>query len=330
MGIRNPADTKLGRDITLHDSLTPGHLVAVTILLSVSLWNAIEMVPLVFFTFKRFRTLYFWSMCAATLGIMVCTTSQIISTWGPEPFNRTRLIASSISCVGWVPMVTGQSLVLYSRLHLLDVPPRTLKILRFMIIFDGITLHSIGTAFTLEPLITQSRRLEHVYKTFEKVQITAFMAQEFVLSGMYMWKAHEFLGQFKCPLQLSRSRLSPGRTPPRDSVMGLLLGLIIANVVVMLLDVTIIVLEYAGLHEVQLSYKTFAYALKLKIELSILNQLVGFVRRVHQIQTEADISAHIEREWHTTLEQNFATQSHHVRSGVNDHNGGGHSNGEGV
>ncbi|KAK6821763.1 hypothetical protein PG987_014588 [Apiospora arundinis] len=310
MGIRNPADTKLGRDITLHDSLTPGHLVAVTILLSVSLWNAIEMVPLVFFTFKRFRTLYFWSMCAATLGIMVCTTSQIISTWGPEPFNRTRLIASSISCVGWVPMVTGQSLVLYSRLHLLDVPPRTLKILRFMIIFDGITLHSIGTAFTLEPLITQSRRLEHVYKTFEKVQITAFMAQEFVLSGMYMWKAHEFLGQF--------------------NVMGLLLGLIIANVVVMLLDVTIIVLEYAGLHEVQLSYKTFAYALKLKIELSILNQLVGFVRRVHQIQTEADISAHIEREWHTTLEQNFATQSHHVRSGVNDHNGGGHSNGEGV
>ncbi|KAK8118280.1 uncharacterized protein PG998_006561 [Apiospora kogelbergensis] len=279
MCTREPAHTELGRDITLRDDLTPAQLTAVTVLLSIALWNAFEMVPLVFFTFKRFRTLYFWSICAATLGVMMCTTSQFISTWGPAPFDRTRLIASCISCIGWAPMVTGQSLVLYSRLHLLNVSPRTLKIVRFLIILDGVTLHTIGTAFTLEPLITHSTRLEHVYKLFEKIQITAFMAQEFMLSGIYLWKAHELLGQFDSPFHLGRSRLSPCRIEPKDKV--------------------------------QLSYKTFAYALKLKIELGILNQLVGFVRRVHSMNTEANMNARMEGEWQTTLERTFATESHH-------------------
>ncbi|KAK8124237.1 hypothetical protein PG999_004155 [Apiospora kogelbergensis] len=311
MCTREPAHTELGRDITLRDDLTPAQLTAVTVLLSIALWNAFEMVPLVFFTFKRFRTLYFWSICAATLGVMMCTTSQFISTWGPAPFDRTRLIASCISCIGWAPMVTGQSLVLYSRLHLLNVSPRTLKIVRFLIILDGVTLHTIGTAFTLEPLITHSTRLEHVYKLFEKIQITAFMAQEFMLSGIYLWKAHELLGQFDSPFHLGRSRLSPCRIEPKDKVRNLLFCLIVANVMAMLLDVSIIVLEFAGLHEVQLSYKTFAYALKLKIELGILNQLVGFVRRVHSMNTEANMNARMEGEWQTTLERTFATESHH-------------------
>ncbi|KAK7930993.1 hypothetical protein PG985_001705 [Apiospora marii] len=299
-----------GDDIVIHGDVSPAQLTAITVLLAIALWNAAEMVPLVFFTFQRFRTLYFWSICAATAGIMVCAASQIVSTWGPEPYERTVLVASAISCLGWAPMVTGQSLVLYSRLHLLHVPPRTLQLVRAMIIVDGVALHSIGTAFTLEPLITHSERLARVYGIFEKVQITTFMAQEFVLSGLYLWKAHEFLCQYTCPtLQLSPSRVSAARRQSCQKVRGLLLCLVSANVVVMLLDVTIIALEYAGLHQVQLSYKAFAYALKLKVEIGILNQLVGFVRRVHRLQTEAEGSLGLEREWESTLQRTFAAPS---------------------
>ncbi|KAK8085895.1 hypothetical protein PG997_007166 [Apiospora hydei] len=317
MGIREATHAKVrGDDIVIHGDLSPGQLTAVTALLAIAIWNAVEMVPLVFFTFKRFRTLYFWSICAATLGIVVCATSQVVSTWGPEPYDRTLLAASVVSCLGWAPMVTGQSFVLYSRLHLLNVPPRTLKLVLFMIIFDGVVLHSIGTAFTLEPLITHSLRLERVYATFEKIQVTTFMCQEFVLSGLYLWKSNEFLGQYTCPLQLSPSRISTARRNSCDKVKGLLVGLIAANLVVMMLDVTIIGLEYAGLHQVQLSYKTFVYALKLKIELSILNQLVGFVRRVHRLQTEADGAVGLEREWVTTMETTFATPSYQAPNEV--------------
>ncbi|KAK8036635.1 hypothetical protein PG994_015406 [Apiospora phragmitis] len=330
MGTRDATQAKFsGEVIVVHGDLSPAQLTAVTVLLAIAMWNAVEMVPLVFFTFKRFRTLYFWSICAATFGIAVCATSQIVSTWGPDPYDRTLLAASAVSCLGWAPMVTGQSFVLYSRLHLLNVPPRTLKLVLIMIIFDGIVLHSIGTAFTMEPLITQSQRLERVYATFEKLQVTAFMTQEFVLSGLYLWKAHKFLAQYTCPLQLSPSRISSARRHSCDKVKGLLLYLIVANVVVMLLDVTIIALEYAGMHQVQLSYKAFVYALKLKIELGILNQLVGFVRRVHRLQTEADGSTALEREWQTTLETTFASPSYHGRDGGNGNAGEGSNSGQG-
>lgn len=118
------------------------------------------------------------------------------------------------------------------------------------------------------------------------MQVTAFVAQEFVLSGLYLWKAHKFLCQYICPaLQMSPSRIPAAHRHSWNKVKGLLMCLVLANVVVMLLDVTIIALEYAGLHQVRLSYKASAYALKLKVELGILNQLVGFVRRVHRLQT---------------------------------------------
>ena len=50
--------------------------------------------------------------------------------------------------------------------------------------------------------------------------------------------------------------------------------LALVNVVVVMLDVTILVLECVGLHDVQRAYKLFAYSIKLKVEFSILNQLV--------------------------------------------------------
>lgn len=325
MGMREATHARIrGDDIIIHGDISPAQLTAITVLLAIALWNAVEMVPLVFFTFKRFRTLYFWSICASTVGVMVCAASQIVSTWGPEPYDTTVLVASVISCLGWAPMVTGQSFVLYSRLHLLHVPPRTLKLVRLLIIFDGVTLHTIGTAFTLEPLIMRSERLARVYAVFEKVQILTFMAQEFLLSGLYLWKAYAFLCQYTCPaLQLSPSRISAARRQSCRKVRGLLLCLISANVVVMLLDVTIVALEFAGLHQVQLSYKALAYALKLKVELGILNRLVGFVRRVHYLETEAEGSLGLEREWESTLQRTFAAPSSAQRRCPEVDNSGG-------
>jgi hypothetical protein len=258
MGFSKALHTKISReDTTTNGNLSRAQLIIINALLAVALWNAIEMVPLVFFTFKRFRSLYFWSICVATLGVMLCILSQILSTWGPELFNRILTISPAISCLGWAFMVTGQSFVLYSRLHLLNVQRRTLQLVCTMIIFDGVTLHIVGTAFTLEPLITHSKRLESAYDIFEKVQIVVFMVQEFVLSGIYLWKAYAFLGHCAFSFQISPTCSSSAHRP-RDRDRRLLLCLVAANIVVMMLDVTIIALEYAGFHQLQLSYKIFA------------------------------------------------------------------------
>ena len=46
------------------------------------------------------------------------------------------------------------------------------------------------------------------------------------------------------------------------------------NIIIVLLDVTILGLEYSGLYDIQTVYKGLAYSVKLKLEFSILNRLV--------------------------------------------------------
>lgn len=44
---------------------------AAAALLAVAIYNAIEMIPIVYFTFSRFSGLYFWSMVTAVTGVMI-------------------------------------------------------------------------------------------------------------------------------------------------------------------------------------------------------------------------------------------------------------------
>lgn len=59
------------------------------------------------------------------------------------------MINGVMSCVGWVFMVSGQSVVLYSRLHLLAITPRVLRLVLWMIIVNGVTIHVTGTVLTV-------------------------------------------------------------------------------------------------------------------------------------------------------------------------------------
>lgn len=43
---------------------------AAAALLAVAIYNAIEMMPIIYFTFSRFSGLYFWSMVTAVTGVM--------------------------------------------------------------------------------------------------------------------------------------------------------------------------------------------------------------------------------------------------------------------
>ena len=50
------------------------------------------------------------------------------------------------------------------------------------------------------------------------------------------------------------------------------------NIIIVLLDITILGLEYSGLYDIQTVYKGLAYSVKLKLEFSILNRLVELTR----------------------------------------------------
>jgi len=168
--------------------------------------------------------------------------------------------------VGFVTMVTGQSFVLYSRLHIVLHSRKKLRWCLIMIIVDGIICHVpiIVVAFGTNspnpgPFIVP-------YSVYEKVMVTIFFVQELILSGIYIWQTFKMMRIEK--------NTGVGKNGGSRKLMH---HLILVNVVVIILDITILGLEYAGYYQLQTAYKGLVYSVKLKLEFSILNRLMEMV-----------------------------------------------------
>jgi hypothetical protein len=115
--------------------------VAVVTCSALALYNALELELLVFTTFTSFSGLYFFSLVLASLGIIPYVLGFMI-----EYFRLSWMaLGIAIDTTGWTLMVTGQSVVLYSRLWLVfgRSHSRLLRAIKWMIIIDGVTFHSI-------------------------------------------------------------------------------------------------------------------------------------------------------------------------------------------
>lgn len=100
--------------------------------------------------------------------------------------------------------------------------------------------------------------------TGEKVEVVIFAIQEFVLSSLYMVEAWRLL-----KLKMILPRPGDQRTMKR---------LIVANIIIILMDFSLLCLEFLALWGVWCSYKGMIYSMKLKIEFWILGQLKDFTK----------------------------------------------------
>ena len=154
-------------------------------------------------------------------------------------------------------MVTGQSLVLWSRLHLVLQSPKVLWGVLCMIIVDAIIFHTPVFILMYAMVSPMSRRFIHGYDIMERIQLVGFCVQELVLSGIYVWETTKML------------RLRPERRHKQ-----ILIQLLIINVFILILDIAVVGTEYAGFYAVQVMFKPVAYSIKLKLEYAILGKLV--------------------------------------------------------
>lgn len=113
---------------------------------------------------------------------------------------------------------------------------------------------------------------------------------------------------------------------PQKNSRKVLLHLLIVSVAVIILDITIIALEFSGFHIIQISYKELAYSIKLKLEISILSRLVKFVQ-ARPVGSSGRITTHDELEWEPAIQQAFNSQqtSQQVH-GVNEKSEGSRTN----
>ncbi|KAM5451003.1 hypothetical protein MaudCBS49596_004114 [Microsporum audouinii] len=226
--------------------------------IGISWYNALELCVLVFVTFSHYKGLYFWSLLiSATVGIVPYALGFLLKLFNLMDSVWLSLVFLTI---GWWTMVTGQSFVLYSRLHLVIRDQKILRRVLWMIICNIFILHLPTTILTFGSNSSQQEKFVPAYKIMEKVQMTGFFIQEVILSTLYIMETTKML------------RIAPKHG--NRKIMYQLLGI---NLIFIVMDLALLGTAYANLYVIETTIKAMIYSVKLKLEFAVLGKLVHLV-----------------------------------------------------
>ncbi|KAI1373493.1 hypothetical protein F4677DRAFT_448321 [Hypoxylon crocopeplum] len=243
--------------------LTPPVYLLIGAFFGIACYNSIEVYLLAFTTFERKNTLYFWSMLVANTGIILHELSATLRLFHLAPNVPMVPLAS----VGWWMTTTGQSVVLYSRLHLVVSDPHKLRWVLAAIAFTFLTLQLPTTITFIGVNATPKDKPDiftGAFDVFKIIQLAVFTIQEAAISGLYVYAFN--------------ATSKPMRIIKGDKVRTLLRQLIALFLLVVALDATLMGVEYAGYFQIQTTLKPVVYSIKLKVELFVLNNLVNLVQ----------------------------------------------------
>lgn len=227
------------------------------------MYNALELIVLIFFTFTKFSGLYFWSILISSICVIPYSLGFLFK-FMEITTGEGRWLAVTLITIGWYGMVTGQAVVLWSRLHLLvdgDYGVRTLRWTKWMICVDAIILHIPTTVLTYGSNGNiETDTFVTGYNVMEKIQMCGFFIQEVILSALYIQAA----------LRLLRNSM-------REDAAKFLWQLLGINVIIIVLDLGLLSVEAASLYLYETIFKGVIYSVKLKLEFAILGKLIHFV-----------------------------------------------------
>ena len=118
---------------------------------AIAWYNCIELNVMIWMKFKRYKGLYFYSLLVSSWGIVFHALgflTDFFQIW------KNKYVSVTIIIIGWYAMVTGQSFVLYSRLHLVMYNPRKIKWVLYMIIVDFFLFHVPTTVLVFGVSVT--------------------------------------------------------------------------------------------------------------------------------------------------------------------------------
>ncbi|KAJ5190546.1 uncharacterized protein N7498_009531 [Penicillium cinerascens] len=250
---------------------------AVACLIALAWYNALELVVLCFTTFKRYGGCYFWCLLISSMAIIPFGLGYLLIIF--DIYNS--LFSVAMELIAWVCMVTGQSLVLWSRLHLVVQNRSILRWTLAMIIVDAIVFQIPASVLELGSHSNKSYLFTRGFNVFERIQLIAFSLQEVVLSVIYSWEAVRLLN-----------------LRPRGHYRSTLVQLLIVNLAMILMDAAVIGVQYSGLFDIHVTLKAFVYSVKLKLEYAILGKLVVFTEMCGSASQPTDLSDFVDLSFH--------------------------------
>ena len=235
-----PEDSGIGTQIDLPYT----NALVIVSFLAIAWYNVAELTVIMHHFFKRHAGTYFYSLLIANWGIFFHALGMFLKFYKINDHMKGHTIVNTVIVwVGWVMMITGQSIVLWSRLHLVCQARWTRWIL-IMIITDALLLHtSTGILTFFTNISSNPEPYKGPYSVVERIQVTIFFIQEVILSGTYIWKTMAML-RVKGPLFNSNQGV---RNSGKGS-MGrkVLIHTIVVSFFIIFLDITLIVLEFCG------------------------------------------------------------------------------------
>lgn len=247
---------------SLHPLISAGSPAAVGLIAAfcgIAFWSCLELLVLVYGTFKRRTGLYFWSIITTSAGLILQTTGYLLKAFenSANPYFVTVLCK-----VGWISNVTGFSVVLWSRLHLVVSDPRILRGVLIMIIVNGLVLHTPIVVFEFGLMSRHRERFLQPMEIMERIQQAVFTLQEVIIGGLYIFHTVRFL--------------DAGFATRTRKVVALLISV---QVLAISLDAGLTTFDFMNMFTLKCTLHPFVYSVKLKLEFIVLNQLLSIVKR---------------------------------------------------
>ena len=158
---------------------------ALSALFGIAVYNSFELYIFILRTFHRRRGLYFWSAICATTGILLISLFCLLRFFGVAHPG----LMAALTSASWATMVTGQSLMLYSRLHLVLCNPKRTRCLLSLIICAFLFIEiPVGTLFAINNFRFTGVIVATAYNAMEKIELVIFTLLEGLLSGLYLYE----------------------------------------------------------------------------------------------------------------------------------------------
>ena len=174
-------------------------------------------------------------------------------------------IAEALFDIGWVGMVQGFALVLFSRLSILVLDWKARRRTLVMIIASAIIMHGTEIILTTTNPFTSFAKWKTALEVVERLQVTWFTLQEFFLMGLYIKAAWHHL-------------YDPNSEDDNAYSRGTMRAVLFVQMMVAAINVALLMVELAGLFAIKGIILPFACAMKLELEFLALNQLVVMSR----------------------------------------------------
>ena len=255
----------------------PGEELAASAFIAMTFLLAIEINVAISRAFKRRTGIYYWAMQIGSVACAVDAVGMIPKYLVANP-NRVYALYTLLMTVGWATYTVGQLVVLYSRLHLI-CQSRTVQrsVFYTIVIVSPLLIVADWTvtwpAYNPDPKITD--RWSAAQAIVERISQLGFSLLEASINVIYA---------------LSLIRLLRLKSNVRQR--RVMVDLIYVNALASAFDILNIILVYVNRTDVSHPIQTFSYALKLRLEFVVLNQLMAVAARGLNRETFAEKRYH--------------------------------------